>query len=199
MSVRRLMGLVNGVVSTVLVLVILGVGFMALTAKRSPDGISTFRGYKALSVISGSMEPTIHTGDVIVIRPVESSEDVAKGDILTYHSKEQKQMLITHRVVGILQVNGAKKAFVTKGDANETEDLSTISFEQVVGRYQFRLPYLGYVASFVRKPIGVVLMVIVPGLVLVGMEFRKIWMALVQAEAAEKARVQASGEGEKGE
>lgn len=186
MSVKRLTSIVNGVVSALLVLLILGLGFMALTAKGSPDGIPTFRGYKALSVISGSMEPTIYTGDVIIIRPVERAEEIAEGDILTYRTKEKADMLVTHRVVGVLKVNGTPKAFLTKGDNNESEDLSPVAFEQVVGRYQFRLPYFGYIASFIRKPVGVILVVIVPGLVLIALEFRKIWQALSDAEKAKE-------------
>ncbi|MFZ5815199.1 MAG: signal peptidase I [Bacillota bacterium] len=185
---KRLMGIVNGVVSALLVLLLLGVGFVALTAKGSPDGIPTFRGYKALSVISGSMEPAIHTGDVIIIRPVARAEEVADGDIITYRTKENRDMLITHRVIGTVKVNGAPTAFVTKGDANQSEDLSTVAFSQIVGRYQFRVPYFGYISSFIRKPAGIVTVVIIPGLLLIGMEFRKIWKALSEAEAAKAAQ-----------
>lgn len=184
MSVKRLMRIANGVLSVLLVLMILGVGFVALTAKRSPDGIPTIRDHKVLSVISGSMEPAIHTGDVIIIRPVARMEEIAEGDIITFRTKAEHDMLITHRVVGIISVNKVPKAFVTKGDANDSEDLSTVSFEQVVGRYAFRVPYFGYISSFIRKPLGVVLVVIVPGLVLIALEFRKIWKALSAAEAA---------------
>lgn len=190
---KRLMSIVNGVISALLVLLILGVGVMALTAKRSPDGIPTFRDYKALAVISGSMEPVIHTGDVIIIRPVSRVEEIVDGEIITYRTKEKQEMLITHRVVGTLKVNGVAKAFFTKGDANDAEDLTPVSFDQVVGRYQFRVPYFGYVSSFIRKPIGVALVVILPGLVLIGLEFRKIWLALSEAEAA-KAQGQAEAE-----
>lgn len=181
---KRLMKIMNGVISALLVLLILGVGFVALTAKRSPDGIPTFRDYKALSVISGSMEPSIHTGDVIIIRPVARIEEIADGEIITFRAKEKQDMLITHRVIGVVKVNGVPKALFTKGDANESEDLSTVSFDQVVGRYEYRVPYFGYVSSFIRKPIGVLLVVILPGLALIAMEFRKIWQALSEAEAA---------------
>lgn len=197
-SVKRLMSIVNGVVSALLVLLILGIGLMALTAKASPDGIPSFRGYRVLSVISGSMEPTIYTGDVIIIRSVDRAEEIVEGDILTYRTKEQADMLVTHRVVGVLKLNGTPKAFLTKGDNNESEDISPVGFEQVVGRYQFRLPYFGYIASFIRKPMGVILAVIVPGLVLIALEFRKIWQALSEAEKA-KEEVAAESEDEKRE
>lgn len=196
---KRLMRIVNGLVTLLLLLLLLGVGTLALASKRAPDGIPTFQGYKALSVISGSMEPKIHTGDVIIIRPVASPEEIAEGDIITYHAKETKEMLITHRVVGTISVNQVPKAFVTKGDANESEDLSTVAFTQIIGRYQFRVPFLGYIASFIRKPIGIALVVILPGLVVIALEFRKIWIALAEAEAAkaEQAAVREESSEEK--
>lgn len=196
---KRLMRIVNGLVSLLLLVLLLGVGAMAIAAKRAPDGIPSFQGYKALSVISGSMEPTIHTGDVIVIRPVASPEEIAEGDIITFHTKEKQEMLITHRVVGTVSVNQVPKAYVTKGDANESEDLSTVAFAQVIGRYQFRVPFLGYIASFIRKPLGIGLVVVLPGLVLIALEFRKIWIALAEAEAAkaEQAAVREESETDK--
>lgn len=186
MSVKPLLRIVNGVFSALLVLLILGIGFTALAAKKAPDGIPTFRGYKALSVISGSMEPTIHTGDVIIIRQVARMEEIAEGDIVTFRTKEKAEMLITHRVVGMITVNDAR-VLVTKGDANDSEDLATVTFAQMVGRYEFRLPFFGYISSFVRQPIGIVLAVMLPGLVLIAFEFRKIWMALAEAEKAKAA------------
>ncbi len=187
------MNFLGGTVSVLLVLLMVGAGLMALAGKRSADGIPTFRDYKALSVISGSMEPAINTGDVIVIRPVAGPQEIAEGDIITFRAKEKAEMLITHRVIGIVTVNKEPAAYVTKGDANETEDLSTVALSQVVGRYEFRLPYFGYLARFVREPLGVILIVILPGLVLIGLEFRKIWQALTEAEAA-KAKAQAEPE-----
>lgn len=195
---KRLMSFLGGLFSVLLVLMMLGVGLMALAGRRSPDGIPTFRDYKVLSVISGSMEPEIHTGDVIVIKPVAEAAQIAEGDIITFRSGEEQQILITHRVVGIISVNQEPAAFVTKGDANDSEDPSTVAFKQVVGRYQFRLPYFGYVASFIRKPIGIFSVVIIPGLVLIGLEFRKIWQALSEAEAS-KAKAKALADSEERE
>jgi len=192
------MSFLGGLFSVLLVLMMLGVGLMALAGRRSPDGIPTFRDYKVLSVISGSMEPEIHTGDVIVIKPVAEAAQIAEGDIITFRSGEEQQILITHRVVGIISVNQEPAAFVTKGDANDSEDPSTVAFKQVVGRYQFRLPYFGYVASFIRKPIGIFSVVIIPGLVLIGLEFRKIWQALSEAEAS-KAKAKALADSEERE
>lgn len=97
---------------------------------------------KPYVVLSGSMEPLIHTGSLVWIN--QSDTDVQVGDIVAY-SLENNQA-VTHRIVE--ETNGM---YVTKGDANETEDLSLVSQEQIIGKYKFTIPYVGYVITTVRS------------------------------------------------
>ena len=71
---------------------------------------------KSLTVMSGSMEPTIGTGDVVVARQT-SPMDVRVGDIVTFRDPLEHDRLITHRVRE-MHVEGDTVVFVTKGDAN---------------------------------------------------------------------------------
>lgn len=170
-------------VTTLLVLMIATSTYLGVAARRSPDSIPTVFGQKVLSVLSGSMAPVIHTGDVIVVRPLLPGESIQEGDIITYRVAGQPRMLITHRVVGMVALDGKPSAYVTKGDANDAKDLSTVSPLQVVGRYRWRVPYFGYISNFIRKPIGIVVVVILPGLILIGMELRRLWRVIAAAEA----------------
>lgn len=174
----------NYAVTAVLILVIAAAAFLAFSARFSKDKIPTVAGHKVLTVLSGSMEPNIHTGDVIVIRPYTPADEIKEGDVITFRTKEKADMLITHRVVGTVNVNGVPQVYVTKGDANDSEDLSTVGKDQVVGVYQARVPYFGYVSNFLHKPIGIILCVVLPGVILLGLEFRKIYQILAEAEAA---------------
>jgi signal peptidase len=131
------------------------------------------------------MEPRIHTGDVIIVKPLANpAAEVKDGDIITFRTKEKSDMLITHRVVGTVKVNGEPIAFGTKGDANAANDVDVVAPQQIVGRYAWRVPYFGYISSFIRKPMGIAIFVILPGLLIIAMEFRKMWKALSEAEAA---------------
>lgn len=181
---RRLLRVLDVTVTTLLVLIIASTAYLGIAARKSPDAIPTVFGNKVLTVLSGSMAPTIRTGDVITVRPLQPGEVIREGDVITFRVTGQPRMLITHRVIGIVNVNGQTTAYVTKGDANDTKDMSTISPLQVVGRYQWRLPYFGYVASFLRKPIGIVLVVILPGVMLIAMELRRLWKLMAEADAA---------------
>lgn len=187
----------NTVITVGLVLVIGAAGALAFSARRSGDAIPSVLGHKVLTVISGSMEPAIMTGDVIIVKPVANPQaEIKDGDVITFRAKDDASMLITHRVVGTVLVNGTPAAFVTKGDANASEDFVPVSPEQVVGRYQWRVPLFGYLSSFLRKPLGIVLFVILPGLILIGLEFYKMWQAVLEAE---KTKAEAAPTGEGGE
>lgn len=190
---KLVMKVLNVLVTATLLAVIAGAATLALTARRSPDRIPTVAGRKVLTVLSGSMEPSIHTGDVILVQPLRPGETVADRDIITFHVAEQPDMLITHRVVGVLKVNGKDSAYMTKGDANDSQDLQAVAPNQVLGRYQWRAPYFGYVAHFVRQPLGIVLLVILPGVLLIGSEVRKLYLLLAAADRAKAKAVKVQG------
>ncbi|MDB4896793.1 MAG: signal peptidase type [Firmicutes bacterium] len=187
------MRILGVLLNVALVLIIAAGAILGFTGRRSPDGIPTVAGRKVLSVLSGSMEPAIHTGDVILVQPLAADQQINDGDVITFRVREKPDMLITHRVAGTVLVNGQPVAYTTKGDANPTVDSEVVVREQLVGRVQLRVPYFGYVSAFLHKPIGIVVCVILPGLILIGLEFRKIWSALAEQEAAKAASAQASG------
>ena len=94
---------------------------------QGADRIPAVFDYKVLSVLSGSMEPAIRTGDVIIVEPLRPEHEIREGDVITFRAADAPDMLITHRVIGIVSVNGEPAAYVTKGDANEAPDLSRFS------------------------------------------------------------------------
>lgn len=178
--------ILNVVVTGVLALVIIAAVTLVLSARFSGDRIPTLNGYKILTVLSGSMEPVIHTGDAIAIRPLAEGEKIGEGDVITFRTKEKEDMLITHRVMGVVSVNGEPAAYVTKGDANDSKDLSTVSKEQVIGIYEWRLPYFGYLSNFLHKLMGIIVCVVFPALLIIGSELIKIYKALEEEDRAKK-------------
>ena len=116
-------------------------------------------------VLSGSMEPTVDTGSVIVIDDV-SVENVETGDVITFTTSGETRPT-THRVIEVVQEDGQRQ-FRTKGDANEEPDQSLVSPGQVEGRmmtvggYPFVIPYIGYVIQFAGTQLGMITLVFVP-------------------------------------
>ncbi len=183
---KLVLKLLNVIVTLVLVLVIIVAVGLTVSARFSGDRVPTVYGYKILNVLSGSMEPVIQTGDAIVIRPLSEGEKIGEGDIITFHTGENEDILITHRVVGVVSINGEPAAYVTKGDANDSEDLFTVARDQIVGIYEWRLPYFGYISNFVHKPVGIIMCIIIPALLIIGSELIKIYKVLEEEERAKK-------------
>lgn len=140
-----------------------------------------FGGWRFDAILSGSMEPALPLGGVVVIKPAETA-DIGVGDIIAYGSQET---LITHRVVDVISQPG-EPSFVTKGDANQAPDLLPVLASSVVGEVVFDMPYLGYLAAFVKTRLGFLLTIFVPGLAIIGLELKNMWQAVLRGG---KARV----------
>lgn len=121
-------------------------------------------------VESGSMEPTILTGSLVIIKPATS---YAVGDIITFTSVSA-DVPTTHRIVAIREASG-QKFFMTKGDANEEADTNETALRSVIGKVALVVPYVGFVLDFARQPIGFGLLIVLPALLIIWSELEKIW------------------------
>ncbi len=126
---------VNMIATTFTILVLL-----AVTVLMGPK----LFGFNPYVVQSGSMEPLIPTGGVAYINTRDT--DVSIGDVITFHAGEDTDKLVTHRIVG--EKNGA---WVTKGDANDTEDMHAVNQENVIGTYAYAIPKLGFLMAKQNK------------------------------------------------
>ena len=103
-------------------------------------------GIQPFIVLSGSMEPKIHTGAMVYVREADPAE-LAVGDIITF--RLSGDVPATHRIIEVTD-----EGFITKGDANEYADNNVVQAENIVGKYIFNVPYLGFAVSFVQQPPG---------------------------------------------
>ena len=108
-------------------------------------------GWQVFTVVSGSMEPVYHVGDLLYVRPTDPA-DLQPGDVITFVMNEQL-VVGTHRVVEV-EDTGERLYFYTKGDANAAMDAAPVAQENVLGTPVFSIPLLGYVAAFVQQPPG---------------------------------------------
>ncbi len=122
-----------------------------------------FGSNRVFVVQSGSMEPAIPTGSVILVGVAPS---YGMGDIVTWQPARGGTP-ITHRIVRILPEEGGVGArYQTKGDANQADD-EVIVESQILGSVKFSLPYLGYPVSFAKQPLGFVLLILIPSLLII--------------------------------
>ena len=106
-----------------------------------------FIGIEPYVVLSGSMEPRLETGSLCFINKKDKFESLKKNDIIAFKMKDGS--LVTHRVVEI-DNNG----IVTKGDANESNDLALVNKNNYVGKTIFSIPKIGYVVKSFQSPNG---------------------------------------------
>jgi len=135
-------------------------------------------GWRVDTVLSGSMEPALKVGGVLVTCPVKA-EEIEEGDIITFYSSMTGE-LTSHRVIGI--DHDSPRYFHTKGDANEDADPFRVSAENVVGKKFFHIPWLGYLTLFVKTRLGFLLALCIPALIVIGMEIKNIWRMSVEEE-----------------
>ena len=125
-------------------------------------------------VKSGSMEPAVRVGGIVVIKPAAS---YAVGDVITFGADTKTQIPTTHRVVSV-EGEGSNITFQTKGDANENVDPGVTPLSTVHGKMVFTVPYMGYVLAYARTQVGFFLLVGVPALLVFYEEGRNIWREL---------------------
>lgn len=104
-------------------------------------------GYEVYNVVSGSMEPSIPLDSVIYVHAVEPAE-VEVDDVIAFSDGSS---VIAHRVVVNRKTMGE---FVTKGDANNTEDLNPVPYDALIGRVELSLPFLGKAMALYASNVG---------------------------------------------
>ncbi len=115
-------------------------------------GVRLF-GLQVFTVLSGSMEPTYHTGSLIYVQEVDHRE-LEAGDVITFMLSEDT--VATHRIVGVVpdEEDPSVLRYRTKGDANNAEDGTLVHYKNILGTPVYSIPKLGYVADFIQNPPG---------------------------------------------
>ena len=110
-----------------------------------------FLGFSSSVVISGSMADTIEVNDLVICSERRSYK---VGDIITYISKSGS--LVTHRIVG-----ETEEGFITRGDANNTDDREPVKVDSIMGKAFLIIPGVGLVVEFMNTPLGLMCMVFI--------------------------------------
>ena len=130
--------------------------------------------YQIKIVQSGSMEPSIRTGSIVIVKP---SANYKVGDVVTFGKDTKKDIPTTHRIVSSRAVEGVIM-FTTKGDANEDNDTSEIKQSDIHGKVLLDVPFFGYIIDLARKPLGFVVLIILPALIVIYDEGAKIFQEI---------------------
>ena len=140
---RTLQAIALAVVALILITNLYRIAAREIFKTKAP----TVFGYSSAVVLTGSMSGTIEPNDLIV---THKQNEYQVGDIVTYQTGGTP---VTHRIVAVHD-NG----YLTKGDANNTDDGADIQKEYVVGKVVLIIPKIGAVGSFIKTPLGMLIL-----------------------------------------
>lgn len=146
-----------------------------------PVTVPRFFGYQSYNIVSGSMEPEIPVGSLVYVKEAVPTE-VAVGDVIAFASGADGDGIITHRVV---ENHADTREFVTKGDANDKEDLAPVGYERLTGKVEYHISGLGNVCALFASASGKMSLL---ALVVLAVALRLLTVVLIKMFSAEEKR-----------
>lgn len=146
---------------------------VSVASRLSPNGKYEIFGHPVMIVLSGSMTPTIRTGDLVVDDPVTRAEasHLHVGQVISFVVDHTK--VFTHRIVAVVRGPDGTVSYRTKGDANDAPDAALRPASSVIGLFSFRIPDGGYALYGLQKPLAFVFLILAIALaVIAGSLFR---------------------------
>lgn len=161
MKGKKVLKVILNVIIWIIIILAASVTLITLTSREK--GVSTIFGYVPLNIQTGSMEPTIMTGDLIITKAYDGTTVLKEGDVIAFFSVEENIKIIkTHRITSVSSTNGMVY-YYTKGDNNTAEDASQVAPGDIISTYDgTRIPGLGSVLTFLKTKVGFFVCIILP-------------------------------------
>lgn len=156
-KVFRTINIIKNIICWSLVVILVFTMVVFFTARINGSTPSVF-GYSIFRVSSGSMEPELMVGDIILDKTVDNPEDLKVGDVITFKSSDYGDLLVTHKVIKAPYEENGKLMLQTKGIANEVED-KPISVDNVKGIMICKVDYLDTVYNVFLSPWGLLILI----------------------------------------
>ncbi len=132
--------------------------------------------FSIYTIVSPSMTPNINVYDAIINERVDSPNDIAVGDVITFVSTSllTPGTTITHRVIGITKDEKGDICYQTKGDFNDVADQACAKYSNLIGKVIFRIPQLGRLQFFLASKAGWILCILIPAIFIIGRDIMRI-------------------------
>ena len=156
--------LIRIILVSISVIILFVTSVIFLDAFMHKDEVPSFFGWKPFIVLSGSMETSIYTGDLVVVKETDAKE-LKKDDIIAF--RNEADTVTTHRIVEVINQNG-NVCFRTKGDNNNADDADLVQTKDIEGIYVFKISGLGDILMDLKEPKNlamILLVILVIGLI----------------------------------
>nr|MBO1339462.1 signal peptidase I [Enterococcus sp. 665A] len=165
---QRIVSTIAGISCIILLPLLLINLVIIVKGSLSPNEIPTVFGYAPMAVITDSMntgeDESIKAGDLVITKKTDADK-LKVGDIIMF---KNNRSAIIHRIA---DYDSKSNTFTTKGDANNTEDLDPVQKENIIGKYVGRVPKAGEIILFSKTPLGMLICIGLPLLLLLGYDF----------------------------
>lgn len=157
----------KGIVSAITALsFVFGLVIFISVLRANQGEVPSVFGFSVMRVKTGSMEPELKTGCIVIVKEVEQSElDV--GDIISFYSTDPDPFINgqveTHRIVERHFLVNGEREFITKGDANQSDDQYPVLYKNVIGKVIFNMGVTsGSVLQILQNPKVIFFLIILP-------------------------------------
>lgn len=147
--------IVQTIIFVLVLLILISTIYRIVAQKFFGQNTPTVCGYASAVVLTGSMSGAIEPDDLII---THRQSEYAEGDIITYQIGGNTP--VTHRIISINE-NG----YLTKGDANNTDDGIYLSKDNIIGKVIVTIPKIGVVIRFAHTPMGMICLLAILALI----------------------------------
>jgi len=202
---KSILGVISDILLIIIIVIAIGITVMTFTSKSSDMGIGNVLGYTPFTIQTDSMAPTFKSGDLIISKEVKNVNELKIGDVITYSTVltddtgRSVRGNNTHRIYDIEKnADGTVSAFVTKGDAIDTEDNVYVLPDEVIakqvnsgidenGEYMdgLKVANFGLALNFLQSRTGFMICIIIPLALFFIWQIYKLITMFMEAKAAD--------------
>ena len=134
----KLLPILGGTLFTIVVLLLVGILITVNIAKRQGKTPDLF-GYRLFMVETGSMEPGVPVGSILLVGPTDVPSNLSVDSIVSFTT--QSGTTVTHRIIGVLKTDDGNIAYRTKGDNPlNSPDPELLTPDRVIGIFILKIP-----------------------------------------------------------
>jgi len=120
-------------------------------------------------------------------------QEYKMGDVITFGEITKTKSPTTHRIHDMKVIEG-RPIYITKGDANNAPDQKEIQKRDILGKVLLNIPYLGFAVDFAKKPVGFVLIIGIPAVVIISDEIKKIIKEVKKTKESKESNKTGAGQ-----
>lgn len=169
--------------------------------KANKDEVPNVLGFSVMRVKTGSMEPELKTGCIVITKET-AQDNLNVGDIISFYSPDPDPLINgkveTHRIVKKNYLITGEGLFTTKGDANSEDDVEPVLYNSVIGKVVLNLGVTsGSVLGILQNPKVIFFLIILPLIFITFSEAVNLVNLIINSKESEEQDADESGENKK--